>query len=107
MCRRHADPSRKGDLKMNEQSIDAAQKISLDLLVGACPDQLAIVRQEWPAGIPLTKQAAQRAIQLGLSLDWAAKTLLTVPPLAPYEKAKAPALLAFLKNKTNWLRGYK
>src|SRR5258708_10140837 len=97
MCRRHADASRKGDLKMNEKSIDAAKKISLDLLVGAGPDKLAIVRQEWPAGIPLTKQAAQRAIQLGLSLDWAAKTLLTAPALAAYEKARAPALDAYEK----------
>jgi len=50
--------------------------IPLDRLMGACKDQLDIVLKEWPDGIPLTEEAAERALELKLDIDWAADNLL-------------------------------
>lgn len=62
--------------------------ITLDRLAGACQEQLALVRKEWPDGIPLTEASALRAVEVGLDLDWLAWRLLTPEALVKYEMAK-------------------
>lgn len=60
--------------------------ISLDFLAGACHWQADIVRAEWPNGIPLTDEAADRAAELGLNIEWAAHRLLRGESLAEFER---------------------
>ena len=69
--------------------------LPLSRLKGACEKELAIVRKEWPNGIPLTKAAANRAAELGLDLYWAANTLLTRPEYIEYERARKAATAPF------------
>ena len=50
--------------------------IPLEKLSRACRSQLDKVTHEWPDGIPLNEQTAERAVELKLDIDWAAAELL-------------------------------
>lgn len=66
-------------------------KITLDMLQGACEDQLAVFAREWPDGADVTRQNLERAVALGLDISWAAEHLLTDPALKVYYEARASA----------------
>src|SRR5487761_2629538 len=57
----------------------------------ACDNQAAIFAAEWPDGCEVTPEVAQRAVALGLDLNWAAEHLLPKTALAAYEAARATA----------------
>src|SRR5487761_2539672 len=61
----------------------------------ACDNQAAIFAAEWPDGCEVTPEVAQRAVALGLDLNWAAEHLLPKTALAAYEAARAPAWAAY------------
>lgn len=60
--------------------------IPLSALDGASEEVMAIVRREWPDGIPLTEEAAKRVAEFRLDFDWMAR--------AAYDAATAHAILA-------------
>ena len=66
--------------------------LTLERLSGACPEQLALIRAEWPDGIPLTRESAERASALHLNFDWAAGHLLPAQALDEYRIARDQAL---------------
>lgn len=72
--------------------------IPLSSLNGACARQLDIVWREWPDGIPVTRHAAQRAVELGLELDWAARRLLTPPGYRVFREDRRRLLHMVLRN---------
>ena len=65
--------------------------LPLKVLRAACAAQRSIVRREWPLGVPLTPLTAQRAVELGLDLEWIADHLLDAPAWADYKRVRAPA----------------
>ena len=65
--------------------------LPLKVLRAACAAQLLIVRREWPQGVPLTPLTAQRAVELGLDLEWIADHLLDAPAWADYTRITAKA----------------
>ena len=65
--------------------------LPLEALSDACASQLLIVRREWPQGVPLTPLTAQRAVELGLDLEWIADHLLDAPAWADYTRITAKA----------------
>ena len=69
----------------------------------ACENQVRIFAKEWPEGVRVTKQALERAVELGLDIDWAAQNLLPAPAWAAYAQAIAPAWAAYGQEKaTAW-----
>ena len=64
-------------------------RITLAMLRGACKDQRAIFKAEWPEGADVTIENVQRAVELGLSLYWGTKWF-TPEVLAEYEWQTAP-----------------
>ena len=65
--------------------------LPLKVLRAACASQRSIVRREWPLGVPLTPLTAQRAVELGLDLEWIADHLLDAPAWADYTRVTAKA----------------
>ena len=63
----------------------------------ACLEQVAIFQKEWPKGAEITLEALQRAVELGLDIEWFALTFLPAPAREAYEKAIASALEAYKK----------
>src|SRR5487761_2641494 len=70
----------------------------------ACDNQAAIFAAEWPDGCEVTPEVAQRAVALGLDLNWAAEHLLPKTALAAYEAARATAWAAYeaARRATAW-----
>ena len=76
-------------------------RITLAMLKGACRDERAIFRKEWPEGVDVTLENVRRAQEIGLSLEWgrgwftpeARKTYAEAIALADkaYHEAIAPA----------------
>ncbi len=73
-------------------------KITAEFLLknGACEDQVALVRQHWPHGAPVTVPTLRKAMRLGLDVDWLTRFLLA-PALAEYRKVTAPAWAEYVK----------
>ena len=65
--------------------------LPLEALSDACASQLLIVRREWPLGVPLTPLTAQRAVELGLDLEWIVGHLLDDLAWAEFERVRAKA----------------
>jgi len=84
-------------------------RITADQLqdAGACKDQVAIFRREWPDGATATKKSIARALDLGLDLHWFAGTWLTATALEAYEKARATAWEAYEKARAPALEAYE
>lgn len=56
----------------------------------ACKEDMEVVRQEWPNGIPVTEETAVRVVELELDLDWAIENLLSFEEYKSYMQAKRP-----------------
>ena len=63
-------------------------RITLAMLRGACKDQRAIFKAEWPQGADVTIENVQRAIELGLALSWGLRWF-TPEAVAEYERQRA------------------
>src|SRR5487761_2795266 len=72
----------------------------------ACDNQAAIFAAEWPDGCEVTPEVAQRAVALGLDLNWAAEHLLPKTALAAYEAARATAWATYLAAPAPALAAY-
>lgn len=57
---------------------------------GACPEQVALFRQVFPDGAPLTPDALATAREAGLDVGWCV-VLLDAPAREAYRRATAPA----------------
>ena len=80
-------------------------KITADMLRerGACEEQVLVFEKEWPKGTDVTLEAALRAVELGLDLEWFAASFLSGEAWEAYQKATAPSLEAYWKAKdTAW-----
>jgi len=75
--------------------------------LGACPDQVAIVEREWPAGAPIMTASIHKAYQLGLDVEWLARKVLDAPVWAEYERVRAPAWAKYTKVRAPALAEYK
>ena len=69
-------------------------KITLKMLSGACDEQKAIFKGEWPKGAEATLGNVRRAQELGLDLDWGTKWF-TPEALRIYREATAEARRIF------------
>ena len=72
----------------------------------ACVAQVEVFEREWPDGCVVTTETAQRAVALGLDIDWAARNLLSAPALAEYNKITAPAWAEYDKIRAPALAEY-
>ena len=69
------------------------------MLKGACREQRAIFRKEWPEGVEVTLENVRRAQEIGLRLEWG-KRWFTPEAGKAYDEAIAPAwFLAFLDSQ--------
>src|SRR5487761_2419652 len=73
----------------------------------ACDNQAAIFAAEWPDGCEVTPEVAQRAVALGLDLNWAAEHLLPKTALAAYEAARATAWATYQAARAPALAAYE
>ena len=69
-------------------------RITLPMLRGACKEQRAIFKREWPKGADATIANVRRAQELGLSLAWGTKWFTEVA-WAAYQEAIATAWAAY------------
>ena len=74
-------------------------KITADMLRerDACEEQVLVFEKEWPKGTDVTLEAALRAVELGLDLEWFAASFLSGEAWEAYQKAPAPAGEAYEK----------
>ena len=74
-------------------------KITAEMLEakGACDPQVSSFRELWPNGVTPSLQAAAKAAEAGLSLNWFAREFLPPKLLAEYEKACTAALAKYEK----------
>ena len=79
---------------MTEHTAGLAPRITLGMLRGACKEQRAIFRAEWPEGAEVTIENVRRAQELRLSLAWG-EQWFTALALEAYDEATAPALKAY------------
>ena len=63
--------------------------------LGACEEQLDLLFKEFPDGGEVTLEKCLRAAELGISLDWAAETLLSARARKAYEEAHVLAWKAY------------
>jgi hypothetical protein len=63
----------------------------------ACQEQLSLVESEWPQGIPLTQETAERFLKLELDIEWVANNLLTEQEQVEYERIAQPASAEYLR----------
>lgn len=63
---------------------------------GACRDQVAKFKIEWPDGCDVTEATVARAVELKLDLQWAAQNLLPQLTLDAYRAAVQPAKIVYL-----------
>ena len=68
--------------------------ITSELLRRACKDQKAIFVQKWPDGAEVTIENVQRAVELGLDLNWGMRWF-TPEALEEYERQVAPIREAY------------
>jgi uncharacterized protein YeaC (DUF1315 family) len=73
----------------------------------ACPEQVAIMRSEWPDGVEVTKESLLRAMALGLDLNWWAQHALPAPLRRAYEEALAPLQRAYEEAVAPLRRAYE
>ena len=71
-------------------------RITLAMLKGACREERAIFRKEWPEGVEVTLENVRRAQEIGLSLEWG-KRWFTPEARKAYDEATAPAGKAFVE----------
>ena len=71
-------------------------RITLAMLKGACREQRAIFRKEWPKGVDVTLENVRRAQEIGLSLEWG-RGWFTPEAAKAYDEATAPAGKAFVE----------
>lgn len=94
------------------------KKITLSMLRGACAEQRAIFKKEWPKGAELTLENVQRAIELCLDLHWGASQWFTPAAwaeylsqraafLAEYERQEAPLLAEYQRQRAALLAEYE
>ena len=69
----------------------------------ACESQVAIFRAQWPDGVKVGIRAANKAVKLGLDLDWFIGSFLGAVARAEYEKAIAPAWAEYEKARASAL----
>ena len=69
-------------------------RITLAMLKGACREQRAIFRKEWPEGVEVTLENVRRAQEIGLPLEWS-KRWFTPEAGKAYDEATAPASKAY------------
>ncbi len=81
--------------------------IPLSAFNGACQKQLAIVQREWPDGVPLIQAAAERAAELHLNIDWAARRLLSDAAYEEYRKALVHTNKEYRKEAAPALEEYR
>ena len=62
--------------------------IRLKLIRGACPEQKAIFKKEWPKGAVVNLENVLRAVDLGLNLTWGTRWF-TPDARAEYERQHA------------------
>ena len=62
--------------------------------LGACPEQVAIFRRHFGAGVVPTLELVMRYAQV-FDWDWAAKNLLSATADKAYQEATAPAYKAY------------
>ena len=67
----------------------------------ACPEQAAIFEAEWGEEARLTRENLERALALGLDLEWLAGRLLTAAALAEYDRVTAAAMIDALLVEEN------
>lgn len=77
--------------------------LALSRLKGACKTQLSKIKAEWPDGIPLTEEAAARAVEMGLDIDWAADALLTDAARVEWGRARDAARAECVRAKAGAL----
>jgi len=58
---------------------------------GPCADQMVLIEDEWPDGVPVCADTIQRAQGLGLDLHWFATFFLQNPAWAQYARVRAAA----------------
>ena len=81
-------------------------RITLEMLKGACREQRAIFRKEWPKGVDVTLENVRRAQEIGLSLEWG-KRWFTPEARKAYDEAIAPARKAYHEAiATSWLQAF-
>lgn len=57
----------------------------------ACKDELKVFENEWPDGMPITKEAIVRAFALGLDVDFGVEQILSEPAIESYETQRVVA----------------
>ena len=69
------------------------KRITHDTLVdlGACAKELAAFDREWPTGVSITRGNCLRAVELGLDMEWLARSVLTGDALKEYHVARDKA----------------
>lgn len=81
-------------------------RITLAMLKGACREQQAIFRKEWPTGAVATIENVRRAQQLGLDLSWGTKWFIA-PASKAYAEASVTASKAFAEaSAPAWLNAF-
>ena len=81
---------------MTEHTAGLAPRITLRMLRGACEEQRAIFKAEWPEGVDVTLENVRRAQELGLSLAWGERWF-TPQALKAYHEATAQVWKAYLE----------
>lgn len=71
--------------------------ITASMLVkaGACHDQLDLFRRTFPRGSRLTLASVQKALSVGLDVDWAIERFATQSARDAYDAATQPAWEAY------------
>lgn len=71
--------------------------LPLSALRWACSWERYQIQEEWPDGIPSTRKSVERAIELDLSLSWAAQNLLSGHFLREYNILSDKAYVRYCK----------
>ena len=79
---------------MTEHTARLAPRITIGMLKGACKEQRATFRKEWPEGAEVSVENVRRAQELGLDLSWG-EHWFTVPAWVAYIEARVQALKAY------------
>ena len=76
---------------MTEHTARLAPRITIGMLKGACRDQRAIFKAEWPQGADVTIENVRRAQELGLTLSWGASAWLAAYLQSVAERETQPS----------------
>ena len=77
--------------------------IDLTLFKGACHNQLAVVKREWPGGVPISRSSIDRARNLELDIGWLVSHLLFDDSWASTRLKLGKKLEHVLFNAVQWL----